>query len=209
MPDMSHEVHFRSLGNRVIAGIDEAGRGPLAGPVCAAAVVLPCNFTMSGLDDSKKITAAKRDSLYDQLTGHAEIYWTTAIIDAPEIDKFNILIATHKAMALAAQQLQQKWGSEIDLYLIDGLPVSSFPFAQHSIVKGDSKSLSIAAASIIAKVTRDRIMLQYAQEFPQYGFQNHMGYGTKQHLTALANHGPCRIHRTSFQPVSQLTLPFD
>ncbi len=209
MPDMSHEDHFRSLGNRVIAGIDEAGRGPLAGPVCAAAVVLPRDFTICGLDDSKKVSATRRDALYEQLTCNENIYWTAEIVDASEIDKLNILVATHRAMALAAQQLQQKWGSEIDLYLIDGLSVSSFPFAQHSIVKGDSKSLSIAAASIIAKVTRDRIMLQYAEEFPQYGFQNHMGYGTKQHLTALANHGPCRIHRTSFQPVSQLTLPFD
>jgi ribonuclease HII len=209
MPDMSHEDHFRSLGHSIVCGIDEAGRGPLAGPVCAAAVVLPEKFTCVGLNDSKKIKSAQRNALYHTLTTNPSVLWGYAIVEAAEIDAINILAATHKAMALAAAELQARFATTLNLCLIDGLPVPRFPLPSHAIVKGDSLSLSIAAASIIAKVTRDRIMLSHAQEFPHYGFERHMGYGTKQHLTALTTHGPCRIHRRSFQPVSQLTLPLD
>ncbi len=209
MPDLSHEDHFRSLGHSIICGIDEAGRGPLAGPVCAAAVVLPVDFSCPGINDSKKIKPAQRDSLYHTLTSNSSVFWASAIIEAAEIDSMNILAATHKAMALAAAELQVRFATPLHLCLIDGLAVPRFPLPSHAIVKGDSISLSIAAASIIAKVTRDRIMHSYAQEFPEYGFERHMGYGTKQHLTALTTYGPCRIHRRSFQPVSQLTLPLE
>jgi ribonuclease HII len=209
MPDLSYEDAARSLGYNIICGIDEAGRGPLAGPVSVAAVILPVGFSLQGLDDSKKISAKKRELLFDQLTTDTQVQWAHCEADAPTIDAINILLATHQCMAAAAYALQEKYQLAIDYCLIDGLPVKKFPFPHQGIVKGDGKSLSIAAASIIAKVSRDRRMAEYAREFPQYGFDQHSGYGTKQHLHALHLHGPCRIHRRSFQPVAQLTLPLD
>jgi len=205
MPDLSLEIALQANGYLRIAGIDEAGRGPLAGPVAAAAVILPTNFTCSGLDDSKKISPKLRDRLYERLTNDPEIYWAVATAEREEIDRVNILRATHLAMRRAAEALVP-----IPAYcLIDGLPVNPFPLPHDAIVKGDSKSLSIAAASIIAKVTRDRIMREIDLEFPQFGFAKHQGYGTKAHLEALRIHGPCRHHRLTFQPVAQLTLQFD
>jgi ribonuclease HII len=209
MPDLSYEVAAYSRGKNIVCGIDEAGRGPLAGPVSVAAVILPRDFSFADLDDSKKISAKKRDVLYEKLLGDPGVLWAQVFADAQEIDKKNILRATHDSMAAAVLALQQKYRLEIDYCLIDGLPVKNFPFSHEGIVKGDGKSLSIAAASIIAKVSRDRVMLEYAQEFPHYGFEKHMGYGTKRHVNALEKYGPCRIHRRSFQPVSQLTFPFD
>ncbi len=206
MPDLSLEhALIQQRGNLIIAGIDEAGRGPLAGPVAAAAVVLPSNFTCQGLDDSKKVSPRKRAILFEHLTNHPDIQWAVAIADHEEIDHLNILRATHLAMRRAAEGLTQ----QPDYCLIDGLRVRDFPFPHDGIVKGDGISLSIAAASIIAKVTRDRIMFELDREFPQFGFAQHQGYGTKAHLEALRIHGPCRHHRRSFQPVAQLTLPFD
>lgn len=205
MPDLSLETACRSRGLRVVAGIDEAGRGPLAGPVAAAAVILPEGFECPGLDDSKKLTAAKRERLYESLTGSPEIRWALAFAEAEEIDRINILRATHAAMARAAAGL----GVAVDFCLIDGLPVRGFPHPHEGVVKGDGLSLSIAAASVIAKVARDRRMLEAAEEFPAYGFERHMGYGTKVHLEALRRHGPCRIHRRSFQPVAQQVLPLE
>lgn len=205
MPDLEFEDALRGRGVRWIAGIDEAGRGPLAGPVAAAAVILPAGFACPGLDDSKKLSAARREMLYDFLTGHAEVRWSVALADCGEIDRLNILKATHLAMARATQGLDPAPGH----CLIDGLPVRGFPFPHDALVKGDSRSLSIAAASIIAKVTRDRIMREIDREFPQFGFAKHQGYGTKDHLEALRIHGPCRHHRRSFQPVAQLALPLD
>jgi ribonuclease HII len=205
MPDLSYELALHARGIRWIAGIDEAGRGPLAGPVAAAAIILPGNFTCAGLDDSKKISPRKRELLYEQLTTHPEISWAVATADREEIDRLNILRATHLAMRRAAESLS----TTPDHCLIDGLPVRDFPFPHDAIVKGDGLSLSIAAASIIAKVTRDRIMRELDQEFPQFGFAKHQGYGTKAHLEALRTHGPCCHHRRSFQPVAQLTLSFD
>ena len=205
MPDLSFEIALQNPGLRRIAGIDEAGRGPLAGPVAAAAVILPLNFSCAGLDDSKKISAAKREVLYEQLTTDPEIVWAVATADREEIDRLNILKATHLAMWRAAGALNPL----PDYCLIDGLPVKNFPLPHDGIIKGDGLSLSIAAASIIAKVTRDRIMRELDREFPQFGFAKHQGYGTKMHLEALRNHGPCRHHRRSFQPVAQLSLPFD
>ncbi len=205
MPDLSHESALHARGLQCIAGIDEAGRGPLAGPVAAAAVILPRGFSCAGLDDSKKLSAAKRDALYAELTNHSEVDWAVATADCLEIDRINILRATHLAMRRAVESLVPR----PDHCLIDGLPVRDFPIGHDAIVKGDSLSLSIAAASIIAKVTRDRIMLELDREFPEFGFSRHQGYGTKEHLEALRIHGPCRHHRRSFQPVAQLTLPFN
>lgn len=205
MPDLAFETSLHARGLRRIAGIDEAGRGPLAGPVAAAAVILPPGFSCRGLDDSKKISATKRDALYEQLTTDPDVLWAVATADHGEIDRLNILRATHLAMRRAAESLNPL----PDHCLIDGLPVRDFPFTHDAIVKGDGLSLSISAASIIAKVTRDRIMAEIDREFPQFGFAKHQGYGTKAHLEALRIHGPCRHHRRSFQPVAQLALPLD
>jgi len=203
MPDLSFESTCRALGHRLIAGVDEAGRGPLAGPVAAAAVILPAEFVCVGLDDSKKITASKRENLFEQITSNPRVIWSVATADHEEIDSLNILQATHLAMQRALSGLKQA----PDFSLIDGLPIKNFAFAHQGIVKGDGLSLSIAAASIIAKVTRDRLMHALDREFPQFGFAQHQGYGTKRHLEALRIHGPCRHHRRSFRPVAQSTLP--
>ena len=205
MPDLTLEIALQARGLYRIAGIDEAGRGPLAGPVAAAAVILPENFTCRGLDDSKKISPRNRERLYEQLTTDPTIRWSVATADREEIDRLNILRATHLAMRRAAESFDPP----PDHCLIDGLPVKNFPLPHDGIVKGDGLSLSIAAASVIAKVTRDRIMREIDREFPQFGFAKHQGYGTKAHLEALRIHGPCCHHRRSFQPVAQLTLPFD
>lgn len=205
MPDLALETALRSPTCRAVAGIDEAGRGPLAGPVAAAAVILPPDFACKGLNDSKKLSASQRNHLYLTLTSDPEIHWACATASVEEIDSINILRATHLAMRRAADALHPP----PDHCLIDGLPVPAFPWPHSAIVKGDSRSLSIAAASIIAKVTRDRIMLEIDAAFPHYGFAKHQGYGTRQHLQALHLHGPCRHHRRSFQPVSQLSLPLD
>ena len=199
MPDLSIENDLKSQGYPLVAGVDEAGRGPLAGPVVAAAAILPCGFSAPGLDDSKKLTPARREALYQIITApRAGVVWSSARVEAEEIDEVNILNATHRAMARAAKGLKAR----PDVAIIDGRPVKGFPYEFRAVVKGDSKSLSVAAASIIAKVERDRIMLAYAREFPEYGFERHKGYGTKIHLEALQNHGPCPIHRQSFAPVA-------
>jgi ribonuclease HII len=205
MPDDELESVLRHRGVKLVAGVDEAGRGPLAGPVAAAAVVLPAGWRCPGLDDSKKLGAARRERLFEAITADASVAWSLAWAEPEEIDRINILRATHAAMARAVSGL----AVAVDHCLIDGLPVRGFAWTHDGIVKGDGKSLSIAAASIIAKVSRDRRMLEFAREFPQYGFERHMGYGTKAHLEALRVHGPCRLHRRSFQPVAQLALPID
>lgn len=204
MPDLSLEFALQQQGYLTIAGIDEAGRGPLAGPVSAAAVILPADFTCLGLDDSKKISPSKREILYQRLTTDPEICWAVATASAAEVDRLNILRATHLAMRRAVESLSLT----PDHCLIDGLRVRDFPLAHDGIVKGDGISLSIASASIIAKVTRDRIMAELDRDFPEFGFAKHQGYGTKAHLEALRIHGPCCHHRRSFQPVAQLALPF-
>ena len=209
MPDFSYENAVISRGDAAsfihIVGIDEAGRGPLAGPVSVAAVILPKGFSHDFLDDSKKLSEKKRELIYDDLIADKRVLWAHSFAEPDEIDHINILRATHAAMARAAAQLHLK----VDpiFCLIDGLAVPHFPFPSESIVKGDGKSLTIAAASIIAKVTRDRKMLEYAEEFPEYGFEKHKGYGTKFHLEALQQYGPTKIHRKSFAPVAQLSLP--
>lgn len=203
VPDFSFEKKHKAFGCRMVVGIDEAGRGPLAGPVVAAAVMLPGERGLPGLNDSKKLSARKREYLYDLLIDDDNIMKSVGIVEAPEIDELNILRATHLAMQKAVEGLC----IIPDMCLIDGLPVRNFPFPQESIVKGDSRSLSIAAASIIAKVTRDRIMIEYAKLYPQYGFERHSGYGTRAHLEALNTYGPVPIHRRSFSPVAQTSLP--
>jgi ribonuclease HII len=205
VPDLSFESALHARGVHRVAGVDEAGRGPLAGPVAAAAVILPRGFTCPGLDDSKKISASRREVFYQHLTENQGIIWAVATADCAEIDRHNILRATHLAMRRAVEALVPP----PDHCLIDGLPLRGFPFPHDGIVKGDGLSLSIAAASIIAKVTRDRMMREIDREFPEFGFARHQGYGTKEHLEALRIHGPCRHHRRSFQPVAQLALPLD
>lgn len=205
MPDDTLEIGLHRRGLSVVAGVDEAGRGPLAGPVAAAAVVLPAGWRCAGLDDSKKLSEARRERLFEHLTTDGAVLWSLAWAEPEEIDRFNILRATHAAMARAVAGLPV----EVEHCLIDGLPVPGFAWPHDGVVKGDGKSLSIAAASIIAKVSRDRLMRDHARDFPQYGFERHMGYGTKAHLEALRVHGPCRLHRRSFQPVAQLALPFE
>ncbi len=200
MPDFAIENQLQSEGFHPVAGIDEAGRGPLAGPVVAAAVILPEGFEADDLNDSKKLSPARREKLHALITAEGSgVVWGLARVEPEDIDSINILKATHRAMALAAQSL----GVVPSMTLIDGLPVTGFPYPFRAIVKGDLKSMSIAAASILAKVDRDRIMLEYAKIYPQYGFERHKGYGTKFHLESLKNYGPCEIHRQSFAPVAQ------
>ncbi len=205
MPDLSLEDGLCAAGFSPVAGIDEAGRGPLAGPVAAAAVILPPGFALPGLDDSKKLTPARREALYTALTTAPGLSWSLGWATAEEIDRHNILGATRLAMERAGGGLAPPPAH----CLIDGLAPPSFPFPFTAVVKGDSRSLSISAASIIAKVSRDRLMRELDLEFPCYGFSRHQGYGTAAHLEALRRHGPCRHYRRSFQPVAQLTLPFD
>jgi len=200
MPSLFYEQAKRKEGYQLVAGIDEAGRGPLAGPVSAAAVILPDGFSHTLLDDSKKLTEKRREIIYEEITNRDDIVWGMSMGDREEIDSINILKSTHAAMARAARKLKQL----PDYCLIDGLSVPNFPIASEGIVKGDTKSLSIAAASIIAKVSRDRIMLKYAEQYPEYGFERHKGYGTSLHLEALKKHGPCAIHRQTFAPVARL-----
>lgn len=202
MPSIEHENDLRSQGYRCIAGLDEVGRGPLAGPVCAAAAILPPDFHHPVLNDSKKLSERQRENLYDELTGNEAITWCCVMVEVEEIDRINILQASREAMRRAFRGLKVA----ADAALIDGLQVPDFPVHQRAIVKGDSISYSIAAASVIAKVTRDRLMVKLADKYPPYGFARHKGYPTPLHLAALEQHGPCPIHRRSFAPVAQMTL---
>ena len=180
-------------GYTVICGVDEAGRGPLAGPVCAAAVILPRGHQIPGLNDSKKLTDKKRRELFPLIKEQA-IAYGIGMASHEEIDEINILQATYLAMERAIAQLEGK----ADLALIDGNRARDFGMAVRTVVKGDSLSANIAAASVLAKVTRDDLMVEMAQEFPGYGFEVHKGYGTKAHYEALREMGPCAIHRMTF-----------
>ena len=202
-PDMTEEAAAHADGYARVCGIDEAGRGPLAGPVVAAAVILPDGYSLPGLNDSKKLTAKKREILYAALMEDERIQKHIAIASVQEIDELNILRATHLAMRRAAEGIS----GGVDFCLIDGLPVPGFPYPSRSIVKGDARCLSIAAASILAKVWRDHHMNELHQQFPVYGFNRHAGYGTKAHIQAIHEHGISIHHRRSFAPVAQLELP--
>ncbi len=207
-PTEEFERMARLCGYRRIAGIDEAGRGPLAGPVVAAAVILPTHCRLPHVNDSKQLTERERERLYDDIREKA-VCVGIGLADAAEIDRLNILEATRLAMRRAVDSLIPS----PDYLLIDAVVLPGFQVPLRPIIKGDTLSVSIAAASILAKVTRDRLMTAYHEEFPEYGFLSHKGYGTTMHLQRLAYHGPCAIHRRTFVPVqkvlsSQETLPW-
>lgn len=194
MPDYEFEKAAVNSGFSCICGVDEAGRGPLAGPVCAAAVILPEGAVIEGLDDSKKLTEKKRERLYDIIKETA-IAYSVAYGTLEEIESVNILEATYLAMNRAIEGLTVK----PDFALIDGNRVPrGIKIPCETIVKGDSKSMSVAAASVLAKVTRDRLMLEYDKKYPEYNFKKHKGYGTKEHTELIKQYGPCEIHRLSF-----------
>jgi ribonuclease HII len=185
----------------MICGVDEAGRGPLAGPVCTAAVVLPMGFTVEGLDDSKKISAKKRDILNEIIQNNA-VSIGVGVANPREIDELNIEAATREAMLRAVASLNIK----PEVVLIDGIRPPDTGILQESIIGGDGKSFSIAAASVVAKVYRDRLMHEYAVSFPQYGFERHKGYGTAAHIEAIRRFGVCELHRMSFIKKDWLTV---
>ncbi|MBR5437467.1 MAG: ribonuclease HII [Clostridia bacterium] len=192
---MNYDIEKEALaeGYTVVCGVDEAGRGPLCGPVCAAAVVLPVDCEIEGINDSKKLSEKKREQLYDIITEKALAY-SIQMVDAATIDEINILQATFLAMRTAVENLSVK----PDLALIDGNGKPGLAIAEKTVIKGDAKSVSIAAASILAKVTRDRYMLEADRKYPEYFFAKHKGYGTKLHYEAIAEHGICPEHRRTF-----------
>jgi len=188
------EEQLYSENIKLIAGIDEAGRGPLAGPVVVGIVIMPKDSMIEGINDSKKISEKKREKLYEQIKEEA-IAWSVGIADQNEIDEINILNATKLALTRAVEAISVK----PDLILVDALTnINTKGIPYKSIIKGDSKEYSIASASIIAKVTRDRMMREYDEIYPQYGFSGHKGYGTAKHIAAIKEYGPCILHRKSF-----------
>lgn len=193
-----YERHAYQQGATAVAGLDEAGRGCLAGPVVAAAVILPRDWQHAEINDSKQLTAHQRDTLFAVIHEHA-LGIGVGIASVEVVDRLNILQATHVAMKEAVSNLS----SPPDFLLLDAVQLSNMPMPQHSIIKGDTLSLSIAAASIIAKVTRDRLMVEYDQQYPAYGFAAHKGYGTQQHRSAIKQYGPCPIHRRTFRGVKE------
>ncbi len=200
---LQFEQRLQRQGFRAVAGVDEAGRGPLAGPVLAAAVVLPERFDLPGLTDSKKLSAAARERLFPLIRRQA-LAVGIGLASPAEIDRYNILQATLRAMVRAVGRL----GSAPDYLLVDGITPVPLPLPQQTLKKGDSRSLSIAAASVVAKVVRDRLMTHYDRRYPGYGFAGHKGYGSAAHLQAIAELGPCPIHRGSFRGVRE-HLPAD
>ncbi len=192
------ENKAREKGFSIIAGIDEAGRGPLAGPVVSASVILPEDFTNTDIKDSKKLTEKKRETLFNIIVSQS-VSTGIGIVGHEEIDQINILQASLLSMAKAVKDLD----CSPDYLLIDGKFTITSNFPQKAIIKGDSLSISIAAASIVAKVTRDRIMKKYHEEYPQYGFSKHKGYPTKAHKEAVKEFGPCPIHRRTFKGVKE------
>ena len=193
-PDLyKYENDLHSQGFSLLCGIDEAGRGPLAGPVCAAACILPAGLVIEGLNDSKKLSEKRREALYETITAEA-LAWAVCLVDEKTIDEINILQATYRAMRGAVQRLPVK----PELCLVDGNRDPGLGLPTRTVVKGDASCASVAAASILAKVTRDRLMVEYDKQYPGYGFAVHKGYGTKAHYAAVAGLGLCPIHRRSF-----------
>ena len=190
---LKFEKEEQLKGRFLIAGVDEVGRGPLAGPVCVAAVIMPLDDLIEGIDDSKKISEKKRNVLYEQIKEKA-IAYSVQLVDEQTIDKINILEATKLAMKKAIEDLSLR----PDIVLIDAISKLDVDVEIRGIVKGDALSYSIGCASILAKVTRDNLMVELAKEYPEYGFEKHKGYGTKQHIEALKEYGPCIYHRLSF-----------
>ena len=188
-----YDISVKEEGYNIICGVDEAGRGPLAGPVFACAIIMKEDFIIPEVNDSKKLTEKKREALYDLILENAVAY-SVALVDEKEIDEINILNATMKAMEMAINGLKVK----PDLALIDGNQNRGITTNNRTVVKGDAKSYNIAAASIIAKVSRDRFIIKMDELYPEYGFKKHKGYGTKEHMKALFEYGPAPIHRTKF-----------
>ncbi len=199
---LAFENELWQSGTTFIAGVDEAGRGPLAGPVVAAAVIFPKGSNIPPVNDSKQLSEDKRCELRKLILDLPGIRYAISEVQAEEIDRINILKATHLSMRNVLLKLP-----EAEIALVDGLEVPNLPVRCKFIVKGDAKSASIAAASILAKVHRDEIMMMYADKYPQYGFERHKGYGTEDHLAALKQYGPCPIHRRSFAPVRDIINP--
>jgi ribonuclease HII len=200
IPDLfDRDDALRRLYGPQLVGIDEAGRGPWAGPVVSAAVILPSALRIEGLNDSKLLSPRQREELYGFITREAE-GWAVGVVDHEVIDRINILQATYESMRAAFSKLTVK----PDIVVVDGRLIPRFPARQVAFAKADRLSASVAAASIIAKVTRDRMMMEAHAEHPGYGFDRHKGYGTPEHMEALRRHGPCRIHRKSFAPVRAL-----
>lgn len=189
------ESRLRRMGYSRIAGLDEAGRGPLAGPVVAAIVLLPPDFHVEGLFDSKSVSEKVWEKVFAGLTSDSSVKWAVGIVDNGSIDSMNILRATYRA----AFEAFTKLGEKPDFLLNDAMIVPDIKIGQHKVIKGDAKSASIAAASIIAKVTRDRIMDEYSLKYPEYGFSRHKGYGTADHIESIRKYGYCPIHRRSFK----------
>jgi ribonuclease HII len=196
-PLLPIETEARGAGYRRMVGLDEAGRGPLAGPVVAAAVLLPAKVTIPGLHDSKRLTPQQRLEVYERILQRAVSYGI-GLVSPQQIDRYNVLRATQEAMVRAVLQL----AAPADLLLIDGTHTIPLPVAQRTLIQGDARCASIAAASVLAKVTRDRLMDAYAQRYPQFGFDRHKGYPTREHYRCLRRYGPCAIHRLSFRGVS-------
>ena len=190
---LEFEQQAAANGYSAICGVDEAGRGPLAGPVCAAAVILPQGKLIEGVNDSKKLSEKKREALFEVIKAEARSY-AVAYASIEEIEELNILNATMLAMKRAVEGLSIK----ADFAMIDGNRLPPLDIDAEYIIKGDAKSMSVACASILAKVSRDRLLYGYAKEFPQYGFDKHKGYGTKAHRDAILRYGPCKYHRLSF-----------
>ena len=194
MPDLELETIAKEKGFNFVCGVDEAGRGPLCGPVCAAAVILDPKMEIQGVNDSKKLSEKKREALFEIIKEKALAY-SVAFASVEEIEEYNILQATFMAMNRAIEGLNIK----ADYALIDGNRIpANIKIPCETVVKGDAKSSSIAAASILAKVSRDRLLLEYDEKYPQYNFAKHKGYGTKEHIEAIKKYGPCEIHRASF-----------
>jgi ribonuclease HII len=200
---LAHEIELWQKGLTLVAGVDEAGCGPLAGPVVAAAVVFPCAWQQSGLpsklrglNDSKQLDAGQREKFFQTITADPDIHHAIAVVDVEMIDRINIRQAAWRGMNQALEQIQPR----PEHVLVDGLRIRWLTYPQTALIEGDAKSYSIAAASVLAKVTRDRLMLDYDRLYPAYGFAEHKGYATPRHYSAIKEHGPCPIHRRSFAP---------
>jgi len=199
---LKEENRIKKQGYKYVLGLDEAGRGPLAGPVSAAAVYYTGRAPIFGVTDSKKISPKRRETLSLILTNHPCVFWGLGLVSSSDIDKMNILEATKLAMERAILDLETKYKIKADYLILDGRMQIDIPVNQISIVKADEKIFSVSAASIIAKVARDKLMLKMAKKYPEYCFEKHKGYGTKLHLEMIKKYGPCPIHRKTFSPIS-------
>ena len=197
MPTLDHENQLRAAGHAIVAGVDEAGRGPLAGPVTVAAVVLPSDFTHAVLNDSKQLTEKKREAIYAEITADPRIRWHCCVIEPDEIDRINILQATLLAMRRAVEKLLVN----PDEVWVDGNQAPTLPYTTRAIIKGDAQVAAISAASILAKSARDRELVALAKTYPEYAFERHKGYATQLHLAKIREFGACPAHRRSFAPV--------